>query len=47
MTYTGLPLRFANENDRHYEMSRKTTFAEAGLADASDLERYMLRFFLQ
>jgi hypothetical protein len=47
VTYTGLPLRFANENDRHYEMSRKTTFADAGLVDATDLERYMLRFFLQ
>jgi len=45
--YTGLPLRYANENDRIYEMSRRVTFAEAGLEDASDLERYMLRFYLQ
>lgn len=47
VTYTGLPLRFANENDRHYEMSRATSFAQAGLAQATPLERYMLRFFLQ
>jgi hypothetical protein len=46
VTYTGLPLRYASENDRHYEMSRKTSFAEAGLANATELERYMLRFFL-
>lgn len=47
VTYTGLPLRYANENDRKYEMSRSISFAEAGLPNASDLERYMLRYYLQ
>jgi len=47
VTYTGLPLRYANENDRTYEMSRKVSFAQAGLGEASELERYLLRFMLQ
>jgi hypothetical protein len=47
VTYTGLPLRYANENDRHYEMSRKISFAEAGLPAPTDLQRYMLRFLLK
>lgn len=47
VTYTGLPLRYANQNDRTYEMSRQLSFAEAGLAEASELERYLLRFMLQ
>jgi hypothetical protein len=46
VTYTGLPLRYANENDRTYEMSRKTSFSEAGLENPTELERYLFRFFL-
>ncbi len=45
--YTGLPLRYANENVRRYEMSRRVSFAEAGLDSASDVERYMLRYYLR
>ena len=47
VTYTGLPLRYANQNDRTYEMSRKRTFAEAGLPAPSALERYLLRYLLR
>jgi hypothetical protein len=46
VTYTGLPLRYANENDRKYEMSRSLSFVDAGIAEPSDLERYLLRYFL-
>jgi len=47
VTYTGLPLRYANDNDRAYEMSRRASFAEAGLADPGALERYLLRYMLR
>lgn len=47
VTYTGLPLRYANENDRTYELSRKLTFADAGLAQPTPLQRYLLRFLLR
>jgi hypothetical protein len=46
VTYTGLPLRYANENDRTYEMNSKFSFAEAGLNEPSELERYVFRFYL-
>ena len=44
--YSGLPLRYANANDRTYEMNRKLSFSEIGLDAPSDLERYLLRFYL-
>lgn len=47
VTYTGLPLRYANENDRTYELSRQLSFAQAGLSAPSELERYLLRFILR
>jgi hypothetical protein len=46
VTYTGLPLRYANENDRIYEMNRNLSFSEVGLDKSSDLERYLLRYYL-
>lgn len=47
VTYTGLPLRYANDNDRADEMSRKATFAEVGFGGAGELERYLLRYMLR
>ncbi len=47
VTYTGLPLRYANDNDRSYELSRRVSFAEAGLGSPSALERYLLRYLLR
>lgn len=47
VTYTGLPLRYANENDRTYELSRKLSFAEAGMPEPTALQRYLLRFMLR
>jgi hypothetical protein len=44
--YTGLPLRYADESVRTYEMSRSMSFSEAGLGTPSDVERYMLRYYL-
>jgi hypothetical protein len=46
VTYTGLPLRYANENDRVYEMNRKLSFSDAGLENPSELEKYLLRYYL-
>ena len=46
VTYTGLPLRYANANDRTYEMNRSLSFAEIGLNEPSDLERYLLRYYV-
>lgn len=46
VTYTGLPLRYANENDRA-EMNAGFGFAQAGIAAPSELQRYLFRFFLQ
>lgn len=46
VTYTGLPLRYANANDRTYEMNRNLSFSEIGLSAPSDLERYLLRYYV-
>ncbi len=46
VTYTGLPLRFGNDTDRHLEMGRNLTFADAGISNPTDLEKYMFRFYL-
>lgn len=45
-TYSGLAMRFANENDRTHEMARKVSFAQAGLAEPTEVQRYLFRFFL-
>jgi hypothetical protein len=44
--YTGLPLRFGDENLRKHEMGRTISFSEAGLDNPSELQRYMLRYYL-
>jgi len=47
VTYTGLPLRYANDNDRAYELSRRLSFADAGMSEPTALERYLLRYLLR
>lgn len=44
--YSGLPLRFGDKNIRHHETRRTMSFSEAGLGDPSEVQRYMLRYYL-
>ena len=44
--YTGLPLRFADQDLRKYEIGRTISFSEAGLVNPTEIERYMFRYYL-
>ncbi len=46
VSYTGIPLRFATESDRKEEMHRKLSFADAGMDNPTELQKYLLRYFL-